>query len=96
MATPQVAVHEGLEVFHPSANPHLAEPYKQGKLYSDQQIGGGQPNRYYGTEDGGRERKLCGLRPTTFVLTLALILVILAAGIGGGVGATSAVNNAKK
>jgi hypothetical protein len=76
MAAPQVAIHEGLEVFEPRTNP--AETYKQDAPYAEQQ------------------RKLCGLRTTTFFLTLALILVILAAGIGGGVGATSAVNNAKK
>jgi hypothetical protein len=90
MAAPQVAVHEGLEVFEPRTHP--AETYKQDAPYSEQQIGG-----HYGPEHngGGRERKLCGLRTTTFFLTLALILVI-AAGKGGGVGATSAVNNAKK
>jgi hypothetical protein len=90
MAAPQVAVHEGLEVFEPRTNP--AETYKQNAPYSEQQIGG-----HYGpNHDGGRERRLYGLRATTFFLTLALVLVILAAGIGGGVGATSAVNNAKK
>jgi hypothetical protein len=90
MAAPQVAIHEGLEVFEPRTNP--AETYKQDAPYAEQQIGG----HYWPEQDGGRERKLCGLRTTTFFLTLALILVILAAGIGGGVGATSAVKNAKK
>lgn len=40
-------------------------------------------------------RKILGLRPTTFFLALALVLVILAAAIGG-VGGTIAVKNAKK
>lgn len=43
-----------------------------------------------------KEQRICGLRKTTFFLALALLLVILAAGIGGGVGGTMAVNNAKK
>jgi hypothetical protein len=92
MAAPQVAIHEGLEVFEPRTNPAKIETYKQDAPYSEQQIGG----HYRPEHDGGRERTLFGLRTTTFFLTLALILVILAAGIGGGVGATSAVNNAKK
>ena len=41
-------------------------------------------------------RTVCGMRGVTFCLLLALIFVILAAGIGGGVGGTLAVNNARK
>ena len=39
---------------------------------------------------------ICGLLPATFFMLAALILVIVIAGVGGGVGGTIAVNNAKK
>jgi hypothetical protein len=42
------------------------------------------------------ERTIFGMRGATFCLLLALIFVIVAAGVGGGVGGTLAVNNAKK
>ncbi|KAI1268832.1 hypothetical protein F5Y18DRAFT_423062 [Xylariaceae sp. FL1019] len=40
-------------------------------------------------------RTILGLRRATFFLSLALIVVILAAGIGAGVGGSVAVNNAR-
>ena len=48
--------------------------------------------RYRGTQEA--ESTICGLRKTTFWLTLALALVIiLAAAIGGGVGGSMSANN---
>lgn len=43
-----------------------------------------------------KSRGICGLPPPTFFLAVAVILVIMLAGIGGGVGGTLAVSNAKK
>lgn len=54
------------------------------------------PPQYFYPQDGEKKRTICGMRGTTFILAVALVLVILAAGIGGGVGGTMAVNNAKK
>lgn len=60
-----------------------------------------EPITHFGYEKGHvdiqkQSRSICGLLPTTFLLSMALVLVILLAGIGGGVGGTVAVNNARK
>lgn len=47
-------------------------------------------------KDEKPERTILGMRGATFCLFLALIFVIVAAGVGGGVGGTLAVNNARK
>lgn len=36
------------------------------------------------------KRRICGMRTTTFILAMALIFVIVAAAIGGGIGGTFA------
>ncbi|GAP86266.1 hypothetical protein SAMD00023353_1801490 [Rosellinia necatrix] len=41
------------------------------------------------------ERTICGMRRTSFFLSVALLVVILAAAVGGGVGGSLAVQNAK-
>lgn len=48
------------------------------------------------TTSQSKDRTICGLRGTTFCLVLALIFVIIAAAVGGGVGGSLAVNSAKK
>lgn len=43
-----------------------------------------------------RKRRICGLRRTTFFLTVAIVsIIILAGAIGGGVGGTMAANNSR-
>lgn len=64
----------------------------------------GQPQQYYpptGSETGGfknpeKEKTICGVRRPTFWLTLALVIVIIAAGVGGGVGGTLAVKKIRE
>jgi hypothetical protein len=46
--------------------------------------------------DQRKSGRICGFLPATFFLFVALLLVIIIAGVGGGVGGTLAVNNAKK
>lgn len=85
MASPEVYRHSDLEV----APQHtvLHKPYREAVPNYGQQFPNQAPRK---------ERTVWGIRMTTFFLTLALILVILATGIGGGVGGTMAANNAKK
>ena len=42
------------------------------------------------------EKKICGLRVVTFILSVVLVVVIIVAGIGAGVGASMAVQGAKE
>ncbi|KAI0426676.1 hypothetical protein F5Y09DRAFT_318222 [Xylaria sp. FL1042] len=42
-----------------------------------------------------REQTICGVRRVTFLLSVALAVVIIAAAVGGGVGGSLAVQNAK-
>ncbi|KAJ2991722.1 hypothetical protein NUW58_g2412 [Xylaria curta] len=42
-----------------------------------------------------QERTICGIRPVTFFLSVALAVVIIAAAVGGGVGGSLAVQSAK-
>jgi hypothetical protein len=42
------------------------------------------------------ERTIFGVRRATFFLSLALVFVIIAAAVGGGVGGSLAVQNAKR
>lgn len=44
----------------------------------------------------GLERRVCGLRRSTFFLAVALLAVIVMAAVGGGVGGSIAVMKAKK
>ncbi|KAH7380959.1 hypothetical protein BKA64DRAFT_713513 [Cadophora sp. MPI-SDFR-AT-0126] len=85
--------HSDLEVSSPGHNTVTMAD----KFYSDRPQEAVPPQYYYGSPEGDarKERTMCGVRPVTFVLSLALVLVILAAAIGGGVGGTMAVNNAK-
>lgn len=79
-SNPQVVHHSDLEV----VDPHLETKYQQGFANAD-----GQSHH----EPGGKT--IWGLQATVFWLLMALVFVVLAAGIGGGVGGTLAVNNAK-
>lgn len=57
------------------------------------------PGPYKSYEDpakGGRGGTICGVEFATFLWLIAFAIIILVAGIGGGVGGTIAVNNAKK
>ncbi|KAI0186048.1 hypothetical protein EV127DRAFT_484559 [Xylaria flabelliformis] len=42
-----------------------------------------------------QERTICGIRPVTFFLSIALAVVVIAAAVGGGIGGSLAVQNAK-
>ncbi|KAI1421031.1 hypothetical protein F5Y12DRAFT_770258 [Xylaria sp. FL1777] len=42
-----------------------------------------------------REKTICGVRRATFLLSIALVAVVIAAAVGGGVGGSLAVQNAK-
>src|SRR6187402_1979269 len=88
MAAPEVFSHSDLEVAPNQPNPRFADKYYANDPAS--------APRYYYAPDGAKERTICGLRAATFFLTVALILVILAATISRRVGETMAVNNAKK
>ena len=46
------------------------------------------PNRYYArsAQESGRPRRICGLKPLSFWLVLAVIMVVIVGAIGGGVG----------
>lgn len=88
-SSPEVVTYSDMEAI-PGQQKAVAD-----KSYSEQDQNV-PPQYYYNSPDGSKERTICGLRTTTFFLTVALILVILAAGIGGGVGGTMAVNNAKR
>ncbi|CZS89596.1 uncharacterized protein RCO7_02513 [Rhynchosporium graminicola] len=68
------------------------------KFYADQPPQSAVPPNYYYASpesDARKQRTICGVRPATFFLSLALVVVTLVAAIGGGVGGTMAVNNAK-
>ncbi|KAF4632585.1 hypothetical protein G7Y89_g5538 [Cudoniella acicularis] len=93
----------GLEVVNPVPKQELHQSYGvpppspgQGLLGSPRN--GGYPTDPYPVETMNSRSKqgtFCGMRGTTLVLTIALITVILAAGIGGGIAGTMAVDNAK-
>jgi hypothetical protein len=55
-----------------------------------------KPDANYPQHWPAQERTILGLRRPTFFLSLALAFVIIAAAIGGGVGGSMAVENAKK
>jgi hypothetical protein len=96
MSTAPEVVQPGLEVV--SNKPPVYKDYTP-MPQTPNQKGAYSPPVLVSPEDvkGGKsERTVMGLRGTTFCLLLALIFVILAAGIGGGVGGTLAVNNARK
>jgi hypothetical protein len=76
--SPQVAIQEGLEVNHRADKP---VPY--GMLYDS------NANQY----GGPKERIILGLRVTTFLLSLALVVVIIGAAVGGGVGGSFAAKH---
>lgn len=80
--SPQVVHHSDLEVAPPHTSP--APKYEPNDAYVE-----GQPH-YEPVQ-----RMVWGLQPIVFWLLMALGFVVLAAGIGGGVGGTLAVNNAK-
>lgn len=80
-----------------SAN-QLQKPQHIAAGYASSNISG-LPGPYKSYEDREKEktgRTICGLGLATFLWLLALAIVILVAGIGGGVGGTIAVSNAKK
>lgn len=77
-----------------SAN-QLQRPSKTAAGYAPSNFSG-LPGPYEDREKGQSGRTICGLGLATFLWLLALVTVILVAGIGGGVGGTIAVNNAKK
>ena len=76
--------HSGLEVA-PEPKPYVSPRSTATQPYYPPETGAGH-----------HEKTTCGVRRLTFWLMLALLFVILAAGIGGGVGGGSAVHNAKR
>ncbi|KAL2062869.1 hypothetical protein VTL71DRAFT_5941 [Oculimacula yallundae] len=99
-----IAMASSPEVFHPAPHSDL-EVSQSGqhqvtmgdKFHADQPQSAVPPQYYYPSpeQDVRKERTILGVRPATFFLSLALVVVILVAAIGGGVGGTMAVNNAK-
>lgn len=83
-------VQGGLELAEPKSEPITHFGYEKGNVCTNQTIL--SPH----VDIQKQSRSICGLLPTTFLLSMALVLVILLAGIGGGVGGTVAVNNARK
>lgn len=99
MSAPEV-VQPGLEVV--TNRPPVYKDYTPMPQINDQK-GAYIPTEVTSVEgkdasDGNEKsgRTVLGMRNSTFCLLLALILVTLIAAIGGGVGGTMAVNNAKK
>lgn len=95
------------EVFHPA--PHSAlevsapgqhQVTAADKFYSDRPHTqeAVPPQYYHGSpeEEMKKERTICGFAVATFWLSLALVLVVIVAAVGGGVGGSMAVNNAKR
>lgn len=52
-----------------------------------------EPNNLESPE---KERVICGLRTATFVLSVLLVILVLIAAVGGGVGGTLAVRKARE
>lgn len=98
--------YSDLEYAHPSTPkfvvPPASEPvYEDGgggnhvmSQSQDGMLGSEQDSKYPFPNKG--ERMILGVRPPTFWLSLALVVVILAAAIGGGVSGNMAVQNAKR
>jgi hypothetical protein len=84
---------QGLEIVAP------AEPRAEKISYTAQQdyngSDGQKPVYVLTDETTNRERRICGLRQTTFFLTVAIVCIILATAVGGGVGGSMAANNSK-
>lgn len=82
---------------YPQYSPFV-QPYSSGEQDQEQrghflpQSGAPSP----GLEKPTPKRRICGLRRPTFFLTVALLAVIVIAAVGGGVGGSLAVKNAKR
>ena len=91
--TTPTMVHDGLEPV-----PH--ENYPEAVLYpTTHEKGlspgpGGYQNVPPAHGSSAPEKKICGLRRTTFLLLALLIAVVIAAAVGGGVGGSVAVRDA--
>lgn len=91
-----MASHSNLEV--------LPNAYEKPPFVTTTTNMAGHPQQYYpptGSEAAGlknseKEKTICGVRRPTFWLTLALVIVIVAAGVGGGVGGTLAVKKIRE
>lgn len=70
-------------------------PYFVASSSSSMEYGKSSPLPVLGSETGN-ERRICGLRRSTFFLSVVLVLVIVAAAIGGGVGGSIAVERARE
>jgi len=90
------------EIMNTSAGLEVAEPKFWAQTTSSGPYADHNDNSYASqavlNSDNGQRKsgRICGFFPTTFFLSMALLLVIIIAGVGGGVGGTLAVNNAKK
>lgn len=87
---PELSYHGSYapEVHQPGLEPHLSSVYPDASIKPKEA-------QFY-SESSASEQRLCGLRPATFFLSLALLIVILAAAIGGGVGGSMAAHNKQK
>jgi hypothetical protein len=85
----------GLEIGSPS-NPRAEKiSYTQRQEYNGL---GGQKQVYVPRPTDGattRQRRICGLRRTTFVLTVTIVCIVITAAVGGGVGGSMTANNSK-
>jgi hypothetical protein len=95
----EVTQEDGLEVVREDSTLEYCGPtgtsiYPQSAITLKSEILGGA---FY--DDGKpqtKEKTICGLRLATFCLLITLILVVLIAAIGGGIGGTMAVKNARQ
>ena len=92
-AVPSVATYSPMVQQPYSSVPGQQDQEQQGQVL--QQSGASSPPDN-GLEKSTPERKIWGLRRSTFFLTVALLAVIVVAAIGGGVGGSIAVKNAKR
>jgi hypothetical protein len=92
MTTPQVADHSQLEVVEQVSKPYALQHYSMEPSAAPQ-------SEYHlrGYNGDSQSRKtICGFQLSKFLLSIALVCVIIAATVGGGVGGSIAVRNAKK
>lgn len=88
---PEVVPYAKENYYTPSSGPHSGfSPNPHSALSPGQQA----PTPQYAPPISSPEKKILGLRRTTFILVLLLLLVIIGGGVGGGVGGSMAVNSA--
>lgn len=87
---PEAVPHESLEVVQPGLEAYVNNHSPTHELQKKHGLSRDAPSSH------PSNRKICGLRPTTFMLTLAVVfLIMLLAGVGGGLGSVAQENMQK-